>query len=33
MTRILVLAGGVLDLELPRDYDLYVGVAFMEYKI
>ena len=26
MTRILVLAGGVLDLELPRDYDLYVGV-------
>ena len=26
MTKVLVLAGGVLDLELPRDYDLYVGV-------
>ena len=26
MTKIFVLAGGVLDLELARDYDVYVGV-------
>lgn len=26
MTKVLVLAGGVLDMDLPRDYQIYVGV-------